>query len=189
MDKFLGHQEMNSATLKIKVGLEPTNVTNLDTYLAVGVKSYCEHYLHLWENNDPTPYISHGLTKEVVELELSDTNALNYIVNLNEEPIGILKLVINCGIDDISDSDALKAEKIYLLKEHAGKGIGKQLLQFIEETARKLNKKVIWLDAMQKGNPVHFYQKNGYVIKRESEVILPHVKPSEKAMWILTKNL
>jgi len=45
------------------------------------------------------------------------------------------------------------------------------------------------LDTMQKGNPILFYQKNGYVIKRESEVTLLGAKPSEKPMWILTKNL
>jgi hypothetical protein len=42
---------------------------------------------------------------------------------------------------------------------------------------------------MQKGNPIFFYQKNGYVIKRESEVTLPNAKPEEKPMWILTKTL
>ncbi len=180
---------MNPAILNIKVTLEPVTVSNLEKYIAVGIKSYGEHYLHLWENNDPTPYISHGFTNEVVERELQDPNALNYLINWNNKTVGILKLVKNCGIDEITDKDALKAEKIYLLKEHSGKGIGKQVLQLIEDTARDLNKKIVWLDAMQKGNPVRFYQKNGFTIKRESEVMLPNVKPAEKAMWILTKKL
>ncbi|WP_318311497.1 GNAT family N-acetyltransferase [Flagellimonas crocea] len=172
-----------------QLALQPLSSANIDTYLEVGIKSYCEHYLHLWENEDPTPYISHGLTRKVVERELLDPNALNYLVQWEGETVGVLKLVKNCGIDEIPDADALKAEKIYLLKAHSGKGIGKQLLKFIEDTARNVNKKVVWLDAMQKGNPIHFYQKNGYRIKRASEVTLPKVKPSEKAMWILTKKL
>ncbi|MDF0706449.1 MAG: GNAT family N-acetyltransferase [Bacteroidota bacterium] len=180
---------MDPIILDTKITLVPVTQQNLETYVTVGVKSYCEHYLHLWENEDPTPYISHGLTKEVVERELKDENALNFLIDLNQVTVGILKLVKNCGIDEISDLAALKAEKIYLLKEHAGKGIGKQVLQVIEDMARQLNKKTVWLDSMQKGNPILFYQKNGYQIKRESEVVLPHVKPSEKAMWILTKNL
>ncbi|WP_127138810.1 GNAT family N-acetyltransferase [Flagellimonas oceanensis] len=180
---------MTTAVLDNALTLEPVTKSNLQQYLTVGSKSYREHYLHLWEKEDPTPYISHGLTQEVVERELQDPNALNYLINWDNESVGILKLVKDCGIDEISDIDALKAEKIYLLKEHSGKGIGKQLLQFIEDTARALNKKVVWLDAMQKGKPVHFYQKNGFIIKRESEVVLPHVKQEEKAMWILTKQL
>ena len=180
---------MNSTILKNTVILEPATQANLKEYLTVGVKSYCEHYLHLWKDEDPTPYISFGLTKEVVERELQDANALNYLIKMNSKTVGILKLVQNCGIDEISDDDALKAEKIYLLKQHSGKGIGKQVLLFVEDIARKRNKKYVWLDAMQKGNPVHFYQKNGYIIKRDSEIPFPGARPNEKDMWILTKKL
>lgn len=180
---------MNFAVLDNTVTLVPVIHDNLEVYLTVGVKSYCENYLHLWENDDPAPYLSNGFTKEVVERELQDPNTLNFLINLGEAPVGILKLVKNCRIDEISATDALKAEKIYLLKEHSGKGIGKQLLQFIEKTAKALNKEIVWLDTMQKGKPVHFYQKNGFVIKRESEVVLPNVRPEEKPMYILTKKL
>ncbi|MCK0160303.1 GNAT family N-acetyltransferase [Allomuricauda sp. F6463D] len=180
---------MESVVLNTNLRLEPATVSNLQKYLAVGIKSYCQHYTHLWKNNDPTPYVSHWFAEEVVKEELHDPNSLNYIINLDGEAIGILKLLVNSGIDEISDIDALKAEKIYLLQEQSGKGIGKQLLKFTEDMAKSLQKKVVWLDAMQKGNPIQFYQKNGYSIKRESEVVLHHVKPSEKAMWILTKHI
>ncbi|MCB0374103.1 MAG: GNAT family N-acetyltransferase [Muricauda sp.] len=172
-----------------KIHLEPVTLSNLETYLDVGKQSYCEHYLHLWENEDPTPYISNGLTKNVVTRELADPNALHYLIQQDQATVGILKLVKDCGIDEIAQADSLKAEKIYFLKTYSGKGFGKQVLQFIEELAKGLNKKYVWLDTMQKGNPIHFYQKQGYTIKRESEVVLPNAKPSEKAMWILTKKL
>jgi len=167
----------------------PVTPANINTYLEVGVASYKEHYLHLWTNADPTPYISYGLTKTVVEKEMNDPNNGHYLIKLEEETVGILKLVYHCGIDEITTEEALKAEKIYLLKAHSGKGLGKQILQWIEAKAKSLNKKLVWLDAMQKGNPIHFYQKNGYIIKRESEVVLPGVLDAEKPMWILTKKL
>lgn len=172
-----------------KIHLEPVTPSNLEVYLEVGTQSYCEHYLHLWENEDPTPYISVGLTKNVVSRELTDPNALLYLIQQDQTTVGILKLVKDCGIDEITPVDALKAEKIYFLKVYSGKGFGKQVLQFIEGLAKGHNKKYVWLYAMQKGNPIHFYQKQGYKIKRESEVELPNAKPSEKAMWVLTKEL
>lgn len=172
-----------------KIELVPVTLANLDTYLEVGTTSYCQHYLHLWENEDPSPYINYGLTKAVVLRELEDPNALNYLINHGNTTVGILKLVRDCGIDELTDEEALKAEKIYFLKEHSGKGFGKQVLQYIEEMARELGKKYVWLDTMQKGNPILFYQKNGYTIKRESAVVLPNAKPEERPMWILTKSL
>jgi Acetyltransferases len=167
----------------------PVDPSNLDIYTSVGTQSYREHYLHLWENEDPTPYISHGLTKEAVQRELEDKNNQHFLIQYDGDTAGILKLVTDCGIDEIPKETALKAEKIYLLQEHSGKGLGKQVLQYIEDYARSIGKKMVWLDTMQKGNPIFFYQKNGYVIKRESEVSLQGAKPSEKPMWILTKNL
>lgn len=180
---------MSTALSVQKIDLVPVSPENLETYLQVGKTSYCQHYLHLWKNEDPSPYINHGLTKEVVLQEIANSNALNYLINQENTTVGILKLVKDCGIDELTDEEALKAEKIYFLKEHSGKGYGKQVLQFIEDMATKLGKKYVWLDAMQKGNPIFFYQKNGYKIKRESEVTLPNAKPEEKPMWILTKAL
>lgn len=168
---------------------EEVTPATLETYLSVGIKSYEEHYLYLWENEDPTPYISNGLTKTVVEKELADPNVVNYLVKMDDATVGIVKLVKDCGVDELSSSESLKAEKIYLLKAYAGKGLGKKVLQLIEDYARCIGKKVVWLDTMQKGNPIQFYQKNGFAIKRESELILAGAKPSEKAMWILTKQL
>ena len=172
-----------------EVILEEVQPSTLDTYVSVGQKSYREHYLHLWENEDPTPYISDGLTASVVERELSEPNSLNYLVKMGNAIVGIVKLVKDCGVDELSPEESLKAEKIYLLKAYAGQGLGKKVLEWIENYARSLKKKVLWLDTMQKGNPIQFYQKNGFVIKRESELVLPGAKSSEKAMWILTKQL
>lgn len=180
---------MSTAPSVQKIDLVPVGPENMETYLKVGQTSYCQHYLHLWKNEDPSPYINHGLTKEVLLREIADPNVLNFLINQENTTLGILKLVRDCGIDEISSAEALKAEKIYFLKEYSGKGFGKQVLQFIEDMAKKLGKKYVWLDAMQKGNPIFFYQKNGYVIKRESEVTLPNAKPEERPMWILTKVL
>lgn len=189
MERSIASNKMPAPISAITIFLEPITVSTLETYLIVGKKSYCEHYLHLWENEDPTPYISNGFTEKVVQRELEDPNTMNFLTKLGNITVGIVKLVKNCGIDELSGVDTLKAEKIYLLKEHSGKGLGKEILRQIEELAVGLGKRFIWLDTMQKGNPIHFYLKNGYVIKRESEIPLPGAKASEKAMWILTKRL
>ena len=75
---------MNCAVLDNTVTLVPVNHDNLTIYLTIGIKSYRENYLHLWENEDPTPYISNGFTSDVVERELQDPNVLNFpIINLD----------------------------------------------------------------------------------------------------------
>ena len=171
------------------VSLEPVTHATVKTYIDVGKKSYVEHYLHLWENEDPTPYIANSFAQQVVEMELSDSNVINYLVKMGDTVVGIVKLIIDQPLDELSEQESLLAQKIYLLKAYAGMGIGKKVLHLIEDYARGLNKKVVWLDTMQKGSPINFYLKNGYKIKKESALGLPGAKSSERPMWVLTKQL
>lgn len=173
----------------MNIYFEPVNSSTIDTYILVGKNSYQEHYLHLWENEDSTPYISKSFTKAIVQNELFDPNIENFLVQAENTTVGIVKLIKNKALDELSSEKSLLAEKIYLLQAYSGKGVGKIVLQLIENYAKDLNKDVIWLDTMKKGNPINFYLKNGFKIKKESELKLPGAKLSEKEMWVLTKQL
>ncbi|WP_420319955.1 GNAT family N-acetyltransferase [Flagellimonas sp.] len=172
-----------------EITLEPVDSNNISTYVSVGSKSYNQHYPHLWENENTDPYINGSFTTTVVEKELSDTNNIHFLVKTESNTIGIVKLVKDAKLDMHSAKNALLAEKIYLLKEFSGKGYGKKVLSKIESYAKNLGKQILWLDTMQKGDPINFYLKNGFTIIKESELKLPGAKSSEKAMWVLTKKL
>ncbi len=173
----------------MKVILEPLRQNTVDKYIAIGTQSYHEHYLHLWENRDPHPYISRSFTNKIVSNDLQNPNLLHFLVKVGDDTAGIVKLVLNSPLDEHTAEEALLAQKIYLLKNYSGKGLGKKVLQLIEQYAKNLKKKVLWLDTMQKGGPIQFYLKNGFKIKKESELRIPHAVPSEKPMWVLTKQL
>ncbi|WP_420602452.1 GNAT family N-acetyltransferase [Flagellimonas sp.] len=173
----------------MEIYLEPVSTSTIQAYISIGKKSYHEHYLHLWKNGDPSAYINKSFTPLVVEKELANPNIVNFLIKTENTVVGIVKLVIDCELDELSAKTSLLAEKIYLLKTYSGKGLGKKVLANIEKYAQKLGKKVIWLDTMQKGGPIHFYRKNGFQIKRESVLNLPGTIPSEKAMWVLMKEL
>ncbi len=178
-----------SVPLRDKVFLENVVKESIDTYIQVGKQSYCEHYLHLWENRDPSPYLNNSFTTDVVQEELENPNAVNFLVKAEDTPVGIVKLLLNEPLDGFPANDCLLAQKIYLLKAFSGKGIGAQVLELIEEYAKSQNKKIVWLDTMKKGKPVDFYIKHGYSIKKESELKLKGAIPAEKPMWVLSKEL
>ena len=178
-----------SVPLNPKVFLEKVEEKSIDTYIQIGKQSYCEHYLHLWENRDPSPYLNSSFTTDVVQGELENSNAVNFLVKTDNAIAGIVKLLVNEPLDEFSADDSLLAQKIYLLKAFSGKGIGAKVLELIEEYAKSRNKKVVWLDTMKKGKPIYFYLKHGYTIKKSGELKLPGAIPSERPMWILTKEL
>ena len=171
------------------VYLQPVTADLIDSYIETGLKSYKQHYLHLWKNQDPNPYISKSFTSEVLHEELADDNVENFLVKVEDKIIGIVKLIKDKALDEYEALSALLIQKIYLLQEHSGKGYGQKLISLLETHAKKLGKKVIWLDTMQKGNALRFYLKNGFVIHSESLLELPHAIEEERPMWILAKTL
>ena len=166
------------------------NITRLkkeqiDTYNNIGRKSYCQHYLHLWENRDPEPYLSTSFTEAVVLQELKDPNMAHFIINYNSKAVGVMKTVINAGLNQYSAEKAMLLEKIYLLNEYSGKGLGTYSLDYIVEFARSLNKEVLWLDTMKNGRPLPFYLEYGFEITGEKDLKFDQVIPAEKPMYIL----
>lgn len=168
---------------------EPLTSATYETYIEVGILAYNQHYLHLWPSENTTPYIESSFTEEVLIKEENDKNTILYIIHLNDKAVGVFKITLNCSQDSYTKDEALYVDKIYILNEHSGKGIGKKVLQFAELRAKELDKQIIWLDTMQKGPALHFYLKNGYKIHGESKVHFAAVLPEEKFMWVMVKKI
>lgn len=171
------------------VHFEPLTPAAYREYIKVGTKAYDQHYLHLWPEGDSTPYISASFELEVLKKEEYDNNTQLYLIKWNGVSVGILKFTINSALENYANEEALYVDKIYLLKEHSGKGIGKKVLRFVKLRAQEMGKKVIWLDTMQKGPALNFYLQNGFVVHGESQVQLPNIIEEEKNMYIMVKKL
>ena len=161
----------------------------IDTYIDIGKRSYNQHYLYLWEKGDPEPYISSSFTKEVVLNELKDPNLIHFLLNIDQQTAGIIKIVVDAPFMSYSKSEALLLEKIYLLAEFSGKGLGTKCLDLISDYARSLGKRTLWLDTMQTGKALPFYLAYGFDIVGEKDLEFENVLESEKPMYILQLKL
>ncbi len=158
-----------------------------DVYCAIGIKSYRQYYLHLWENKDPAPYINASFSQSILGQELAHPNHEHFIIYQGASPVGIFKVLLHSKIATYSSKEALLLEKLYLLREYSGKGIGTEVLNFVEKRTKELKKRILWLDTMKKGPAVNFYLKNGFEILREGVLEFPNVLKSERQMLILYK--
>ena len=173
----------------MEVTFEFVDHSNIDLYVNVGQQSYREHYLHLWENEDPLSYLSISFYHEPVMKELLDTHCENYLIKTINGIAGVLKISFDKGYGKWSAKDSLYLHRIYLLNAYSGIGVGKATLEFVCEKARAHNKKVIWLEAMKKGVAKNFYQKNGFKIVGETIITLKGILHQESEMWVMAKTL
>ncbi len=175
--------------MKDVLHFEPLTAEKYQTYIDVGTRAYNQHYLQLWPSGKSKPYIESSFTKEVLSKEESDVNTILYIIELNGMAIGIFKITLNCSLGPFTKQEALYIDKIYILNAYSGQGIGKKILRFVQLRAKTLSKKIIWLDTMQRGLALSFYQKNGFKIYGESRVLFETVLAEESLMWVMTKEV
>lgn len=173
----------------MEITYELVNINNMDLYVKTGLQSYHEHYLYLWEDENPESYLSISFNDKTVRKELADLNCENYLVKANETIAGVLKISFDKGQGQWPASDSLYLHRIYLLDAYAGNGIGKATLEFVDNRAKHLKKKIVWLEAMKTSKALAFYQKNGFSIVDETVITLKGIKASERQMWILVKNI
>ena len=158
-------------------------------YISTGTKAYNQHYTHLWEEGDSSPYVQSSFATGVLERELAEVNSEHCVIDSKDGCIGILKLMTYQNLEPYQASECLLLEKIYLLKNATGRGFGKQVLQFVERRAEELGKKMVWLDTMKNGPALSFYLQNGFDIHSETKLGLPGVIEERSAMYQLVKRL
>ena len=101
--------------------------------------------------------------EEKLYRELSNPNSSFFFVYVDERVAGYLKLNEFAAQTDINDIDSLELERIYILKEFQGAGLGKDLLDYTISIAIEHGKKHIWLGVWEHNERAkRFYDKNGF---------------------------
>ena len=172
-----------------QIGIIPVEPALFKTYIEVGRRSYLQHYLHLWEDRDPTPYFVNSFHEDAVRKEWEDPHCLLFLIQVEDMPAGILKILLNINIPNAKGTDGLFLERIYLLNAYSGRGLGTYIMDFIEDLALKNKKNYLWLESMQKGMALKFYQKRGFVVIGEKLLSYPGLVASERPMFIMSKKL
>lgn len=153
----------------------------------VAIKAYRDHYLNFWYD-DGAWYIAKYFSASSLRQELSDDNALFFLVYHKESPVGFLKINTNAALAG-GPKEALELERIYLTKNASGKGIGSYVLNFIFDIARSKNKKLVWLKVMDSSEAVNFYKQHGFEICGTHHLDFTQMKQGLRGMFIMKKYL
>ncbi|CAM1372435.1 GNAT family acetyltransferase [Tenacibaculum litoreum] len=123
---------------------------------------YKAAYKHFWKD-EGNWYVQSQFSKSNLEKELSEDKTSYYFVLFNAEIVGIFRILWDKKLLRLENKKSLKLHRVYLHKNTQGKGIGKQLLAWLEEEAIKKQYEMIWLDTMdEKPQAFEFYKKLGY---------------------------
>jgi len=168
--------------------LKACTLQDLKELINITQTTYREHYQYLWKDKGEQ-YIQANYTATALSKELTDKNVGVYFIMEANEIYGFLKLHFDAAFENYSVKKALELARIYLLKKGIGKGLGKAVMQAVEEIAIKLDKKVIWLKTMDSSEAASFYQNYGYEVCGETTLNIAGIYKELQRQLILKKLL
>jgi len=130
----------------------------------IGKKSFRNAFGHLFRSKEELfEYLE--FTYEPIKLAKSIRKENNvYLLAFSEgEPVGFSKIKKHSLNDQIEAGAQIELQKIYVLPEHHGKGVGTALLKEVKNLAKEISPDYIWLDTyISNEKAIRFYEKNGF---------------------------
>jgi diamine N-acetyltransferase len=109
-------------------------------------------------------YLDRAFNLKQLGKELLNNYSEFYLIFLNAEVAGYLKLNFNDAQSEKMGNDSLEIERIYIRGKFHKQGLGKYLINKALDIARAQNKEKIWLGVWEKNeNAINFYEKMNFV--------------------------
>jgi ribosomal protein S18 acetylase RimI-like enzyme len=145
--------------------IQKVTTAEAETLLNFIKKTFYDFYGHLNTAENMQAYSALHFTMDNTLAQLNNPGSEFYFALIDDEIAGYLKINFDDAQTDIKDKNALEVERIYVSKQHHGKYIGKQLLNFALDKAAAKSYSYVWLGVWDKNDlALAFYKRNGFEI-------------------------
>jgi ribosomal protein S18 acetylase RimI-like enzyme len=145
--------------------IEKAALEDIDLLLELGKTTFTQTFA---ANNTPenmAAYMNRAFTNEKLKSELENPHSEFYLVRIDEKAVGYLKVNTANAQTEQQPNDTLEIERIYVLNDFYGQGIGLKLLEKAITIAREKRLKSIWLGVWERNHrALRFYEKNGFQV-------------------------
>ena len=120
-------------------------------------------YLFTEYANDLRAYLDYSFAIDKIKLSLDKPENTYWLARADSLPVGYAKIKFPSPTPLITQGKVAKLQRIYVLKEFLGHGIGTPLLQAILAHAADRQIDAVWLDVLQENTrAVRFYERLGF---------------------------
>lgn len=168
--------------------LKKASIENNIALKTICIDAYSLNFYDHWNDGGLEWYLDNEFSDKRIAQDLSDKNTAYYFLTHNEKHIGFVKTKSSAYIDFIAN--AVELEKIYVLPEYKGMGIGKQALSAIIQDTSKSGKEHIFLSVIDSNeSAITFYEKLGFKFHSKTILEVPYFKEELKGMHRMIKKL
>jgi len=126
--------------------------------------TFAETFGHLFHDHrdELRVYLNRTFAVSKIERSLGQPRNTYWLGFADGLPVAYAKLKYPCATP-ISENDAAQLQKIYVLREFVGQGIGKPMLQAVLAHAASIRVPTIWLDVLKENDrAIRFYKQQGF---------------------------
>ena len=143
-----------------------TSLTVNDVSILRGIArdTFIETFSEANKAEDMDRYLSERFSEDQLAQELSNPESFFYVAEVNGHVVGYLKLNTAHAQTEPQAADALESERIYVLSNYHGNGVGQALYHHAMSVAQDRKASYVWLGVWEH-NPraLRFYEKNGFI--------------------------
>lgn len=108
-------------------------------------------------------FLDKAYSEEKLKSEIENKESETFLAVENQKILGVLKINTGNAETESGLENSLEIQRIYILNESKGLGIGTVLMNLAEKKARELGVSFIWLGVWEKNFPAQkFYTDKGF---------------------------
>lgn len=145
------------------ISIKKAKKEDLKTLAEVGKKAFYVPHKDVIPAEIMSSYLSDSFSEETLLSEINNPNFKFYLLFKEDVLAGFSKIITNTVNENINEKNVTKMERLYLLEEFYGFGLGKKLFKHNLKLAKENNQKGIWLYVWIKNyRAIDFYHKMGF---------------------------
>ena len=126
-------------------------------------QTFYETFAEQNSEEDMRKFLDEAYSGQKLKSELEDKESETFFAVENQKALGVLKINTGNAETESGFQNSLEIQRIYVLKESKGLGIGKAFMNLAEKKARELGVSFIWLGVWEKNFPAQkFYTDKGF---------------------------
>lgn len=143
--------------------IQKCTIEDLKTLQQVSVETFYNTFKDQNTSENMKAYLKKAFNDKQLEKELSNSKSQFFIVYVDDEVAGYLKINIYEAQSEKMGDEFLEVERIYVREKFQKHGLGKVLINKAIKIAKEYNKNKIWLGVWEKNeNAIGFYKNMGF---------------------------
>lgn len=147
----------------MQIVFKKCSVSDIDQLVQISKATFIDAFESDNNPDDFNVYIDFAFNKSKLTEELENPFTTFYFVYADHDLVGYFKLNENDAQSELKGKDSMELERIYVIREFQGIGLGKQMLQHVKKLVSQSTKTFLWLGVWEKNKAaIKFYETNGF---------------------------